>query len=242
MLSQVHASNPVIQCCRETVMRVKHLDQQVYWLNREASPPMHFSPQNRRDTYHLRAILIGVVRHDVKRSAGRSGIIGSSSLASHAASWMQFFMDGGKGIWASGWLGLIAATLMRDQNKWISWRFQPSRKQPELNSANHLPEAAQGQWITGFSGCESSNDINASGVSSSRLLMFMVRYLLLIRVATWDTANSEPSLGRILRSTKLCPSEPSAVEFNWINYGSAHRSAECPPCSPLSLTESGETA
>lgn len=60
--------------------------------------------------YHLRAILMGVVRQEVKRSAGRSGFMGSSSLASQAASWMQFFMEGGRGIWASGWLGLMAAT------------------------------------------------------------------------------------------------------------------------------------
>lgn len=61
-------------------------------------------------THQRRAILMGVVRQEVKRSAGRSGIMGSSSLASHAASWMQFFMDGGRGIWARGWLGLMAAT------------------------------------------------------------------------------------------------------------------------------------
>lgn len=54
--------------------------------------------------------MIGVVRQEVKRSAGRSGFMGSSSLASQAASWMQFFIEGGKGIWASGWLGLMAAT------------------------------------------------------------------------------------------------------------------------------------
>lgn len=53
---------------------------------------------------------MGVVRQAVNRSAGRSGIMGRSSLASQAASWMQFFMDGGRGIWARGWFGLIAAT------------------------------------------------------------------------------------------------------------------------------------
>jgi len=53
---------------------------------------------------------MGVVRQEVKRSAGRSGFIGSSSLASQAASWIQFFMEGGSGICASGWLGLMAAT------------------------------------------------------------------------------------------------------------------------------------
>jgi len=62
--------------------------------------------------YHRRAILMGVVRQEVKRSAGRSGFMGSSSLASQAASWMQFFMEGGRGIWARGWLGLMAATWM----------------------------------------------------------------------------------------------------------------------------------
>lgn len=67
------------------------------------------------DTYQRRAILMGVVRQEVNRSAGRSGIMGSSSCASHAASWMQFFIEGGKGIWASGWFGLIAATYRRTQ-------------------------------------------------------------------------------------------------------------------------------
>ena len=60
--------------------------------------------------YHRSAILMGVVRQEVNRSAGRSGFMGSSSLASQAASWMQFFIEGGSGIWASGWLGLMAAT------------------------------------------------------------------------------------------------------------------------------------
>lgn len=65
---------------------------------------------NKTRPYHRRAILMGVVRQEVKRSAGRSGFMGNSSLASQAASWMQFFMDGGRGIWARGWLGLMAAT------------------------------------------------------------------------------------------------------------------------------------
>lgn len=65
--------------------------------------------------YHLRAIVMGVVRQEVKRSAGRSGFIGSSSLASQAASWMQFFMEGGRGICARGWLGLMAATCVTEQ-------------------------------------------------------------------------------------------------------------------------------
>lgn len=64
----------------------------------------------REKLYHRRAILMGVVRQEVKRSAGRSGFMGSSSLASQAASWMQFFIEGGSGIWASGWPGLMAAT------------------------------------------------------------------------------------------------------------------------------------
>jgi hypothetical protein len=37
-------------------------------------------------TKYLSAIFIGVVRHEVKRSAGSSGFIGSSWLAEHAAS------------------------------------------------------------------------------------------------------------------------------------------------------------
>lgn len=67
-------------------------------------------------THQRRAILMGVVRQEVKRSAGRSGIMGSSSLASQAASWMQFFMEGGRGIWARGWLGLMAATCREQGN------------------------------------------------------------------------------------------------------------------------------
>lgn len=59
---------------------------------------------------------MGVVRQEVKRSAGRSGIMGSSSLASQAASWMQFFMEGGRGIWARGWLGLMAATCREQES------------------------------------------------------------------------------------------------------------------------------
>ena len=46
-------------------------------------------------TYHLSAILIGVVRQDVKRSAGSSGFIGSSSLEPQAANWIQFLAGGG---------------------------------------------------------------------------------------------------------------------------------------------------
>lgn len=60
--------------------------------------------------YQRRAILIGVVKQEVNRSAGRSGFMGRSSLASHAASWIQFFMEGGRGICAKGWFGFIAAT------------------------------------------------------------------------------------------------------------------------------------
>ena len=45
--------------------------------------------------YHFNAILIGVVRHEVKMSAGRSGFIGSIWSAEHAASCMQFLKLGG---------------------------------------------------------------------------------------------------------------------------------------------------
>lgn len=40
-------------------------------------------------TNHLKATLIGVVRHEVKMSAGSSGFIGNNSPTSQAASWMQ---------------------------------------------------------------------------------------------------------------------------------------------------------
>ena len=44
-------------------------------------------------TYHLRAILMGVVRQDVKRSAGSSGFIGNNSLAPQEANCMQFLTE-----------------------------------------------------------------------------------------------------------------------------------------------------
>ena len=44
-------------------------------------------------TYHLRAILIGVVRQEVNKSAGSSGFMGSNSLAPQAANWMQFLTE-----------------------------------------------------------------------------------------------------------------------------------------------------
>lgn len=43
--------------------------------------------------YHLSAILIGVVRQEVNRSAGSSGFMGSNSLAPHAANCIQFFTE-----------------------------------------------------------------------------------------------------------------------------------------------------
>ena len=46
-------------------------------------------------TNHLRAILMGVVRQAVKRSAGSSGFMGSSWVAEQAASWMQFRIEEG---------------------------------------------------------------------------------------------------------------------------------------------------
>lgn len=38
---------------------------------------------------------MGVVRQEVKMSAGRSGFMGSTCSAEQAASWMQFLNDGG---------------------------------------------------------------------------------------------------------------------------------------------------
>ena len=40
-------------------------------------------------TNHLKATLIGVVRHEVNMSAGSSEFIGNNSPTSQAASWMQ---------------------------------------------------------------------------------------------------------------------------------------------------------
>ncbi len=49
-------------------------------------------------TNHRRAILMGVVRHEVKRSAGSSGFMGRIWVAEQAASWMQlrWRMGGGR--------------------------------------------------------------------------------------------------------------------------------------------------
>lgn len=46
-----------------------------------------------RSANHFMAILTGVVRHAVNRSAGSSGFMGSACPAAHAASWMQFLYD-----------------------------------------------------------------------------------------------------------------------------------------------------
>ena len=49
-------------------------------------------------TNHLSAILMGVVKHEVNKSAGSSGFIGSSWVAEQAASWMQFLMAEGDAL------------------------------------------------------------------------------------------------------------------------------------------------
>lgn len=45
--------------------------------------------------YHLKAILIGVVRQEVNKSAGNSGFIGNICVPPQAASCMQFRKLGG---------------------------------------------------------------------------------------------------------------------------------------------------
>lgn len=90
---------------------------------------------------------MGVVRQEVKRSAGRSGFMGSSSLASQAASWMQFFMEGGSGICASGWLGLMAATWTGSTNRdsdffTLIWPLQP--KLTKTSNLAHISMLQQG--------------------------------------------------------------------------------------------------
>lgn len=45
-----------------------------------------------KKTYHLSATLMGVVKHEVKRSAGRSGFMGKCSVEPQAASRMLFLM------------------------------------------------------------------------------------------------------------------------------------------------------
>lgn len=46
-----------------------------------------------RSTNHFMAILTGVVRHAVNRSAGSSGFMGRLWPAAQAASWMQFLYE-----------------------------------------------------------------------------------------------------------------------------------------------------
>lgn len=46
-----------------------------------------------RSTNHFMAILTGVVRQAVNRSAGSSGFMGRLWPAAHAPSWMQFLYD-----------------------------------------------------------------------------------------------------------------------------------------------------
>lgn len=58
-------------------------------------------------TYHRAAILIGVVRHDVNKSAGKSGCIGSVWSIWHAPSWMQFLNEGPSGGINNGLSGVL---------------------------------------------------------------------------------------------------------------------------------------
>lgn len=44
-------------------------------------------------TYHRAAILMGVVKQEVNKSAGKSGCIGSVWSIWHAPSWMQFLKE-----------------------------------------------------------------------------------------------------------------------------------------------------
>ena len=52
-------------------------------------PPTRLSLPTRWREYQRRAVLMGVVRQAVKRSAGSLGFMGSVSFAPQAASWMQ---------------------------------------------------------------------------------------------------------------------------------------------------------
>lgn len=83
--------------------------------------------------------------------------MGRSSLASQAASWMQFFMDGGRGICASGWLGLMAATCRggqegrerlsghrRLQHPLEAWARSKDRRGSPREAAGACPRAVRG--------------------------------------------------------------------------------------------------
>ena len=73
--------------------------KQLEWMNK------WIKPINESSANHLSAILMGVVRQDVKRSAGNSGFIGNSSLAPHAASCIQCLVeDGGLELPEYHWL------------------------------------------------------------------------------------------------------------------------------------------
>ena len=51
------------------------------------------------ETYQCNAALMGVVRHAVNKSSGKSGCIGNSSLRPHAAKWIESRMRGTLGCW-----------------------------------------------------------------------------------------------------------------------------------------------
>jgi hypothetical protein len=74
------------------------MEHQLHAQQNEQTPPKPANPTKTETddpkTYHLSAILIGVVRHDVKISAGRSAFCGRISWAPQAANKMQSLMAG----------------------------------------------------------------------------------------------------------------------------------------------------
>lgn len=53
-------------------------------------------------TYHLAAILIGVVKQEVNKSAGKSGCMGRVWFIRHAPSWIQFLKEDPSGCINNG--------------------------------------------------------------------------------------------------------------------------------------------
>lgn len=68
---------------------------------KQAEPNIFFLP-----TYHFKAMVTGVVRQDVKRSAGKSGFMGKICVELHAANWIQE-LKGGRGGTSLGDLLLL---------------------------------------------------------------------------------------------------------------------------------------
>ena len=119
-------------------------------------------------SYHLSAILMGVVRQDVKRSAGSSGFIGRISDPPHAANWIQFLTEVVGAIWAT--LGdrrevVIRETWQREYKK--TWKYYTNKSERSWtactwhqlstvafnNPPGHTFELPSETWMSGLADC-----------------------------------------------------------------------------------------